>query len=84
MSLVTIHNRLKILIAEKELREGRKLPYRVISQETGVSTSTLTDYVKQRTKRYDVNVLSALCDFFRCQPGDILIYSKESSDDRIG
>ncbi len=72
---VTIYNRLKILIAEKEFREGRKLTYRTIAQETGVSTSTLTAYINQRIDSFAKPTLDALCKYFACQPGDILVYS---------
>lgn len=77
MNQMTIHNRLKILIAEKEIREGRNLPYRVISKETGLATSTLTDYAKQRVSRFDASTLDTLCQYFDCQPGDILVYSED-------
>jgi putative transcriptional regulator len=74
---MTIYNRLKVLIAEKELREKRKLTYRVISLETGIPISTLTDYMTQRISRFDGPTLEKLCDYFGAQPGDILIYSQE-------
>ncbi|MBN2149518.1 MAG: helix-turn-helix domain-containing protein [Anaerolineales bacterium] len=73
---MAIYNRLKILIAEKELRENRKLPYRVIAQEIGVSTSTITQYVTQKVTRFDVPTLEAFCMYFECQPGDLLIWDK--------
>lgn len=69
---MAIYNRLKILIAEKELSERRKLPYRVIAGEIGVSTSTITAYVTQRVTRFDVPTLEAFCRYFNCQPGDLL------------
>lgn len=77
MDHMTIYNRLKVLIAEKEIREGRKLPYRTIAKETSISTSTLTAYIQQRTQRYDVSVLNTLCKYFDCQPGDILVYQSD-------
>ena len=73
---MTIYNRLKILIAEKELREGRKLTYRTIAHETGVSTSTLTAYITQKINRFDALTLEALCRYFACQPGDLLTYTE--------
>lgn len=75
MFTMAIYNRLKILIAEKEFREKRKLTYRTISDETGISTTTLTLYMSQKGDRIDLNTLETLCKYFNCQPGDILIYS---------
>jgi putative transcriptional regulator len=75
MLKMAIYNRLKILIAEKEFREKRKLTYRTISQETGISTTTLTLYMSQKGDRIDLSTLETLCKYFNCQPGDLLIYS---------
>lgn len=75
MSIMAIYNRIKILIAEKEFREARKLTYRTIAQETGVSTGTLTTYINQRVNRFDAPTLEAFCKFFGCQPGDILVFT---------
>ena len=74
---MTIYNRIKVLIAEKELREKRKLTYRVIAEETGIPISTLTEYMTQRISRFDGPTLERLCDYFKVQPGDILIYTAE-------
>ena len=76
MDRVPILNRLSILISQKELLEGRKLPYRVIAAETGVSTSTITAYVRQTVNRFDAQTLDAFCRYFGVQPGDILMWSE--------
>jgi len=72
---MAIYNRLKVLIAEKEIRERRKLTYRIIAHETGISLSILTGYVTQRVNRFDGSTLERLCNYFACQPGDILTYA---------
>ena len=74
---MAIYNRLKILIAEKEFREGRKLTYRTISNETGISTATLVLYMKQGVKNIDTGTLEKLCEYLACQPGDLLTYSAD-------
>ena len=74
---MTIYNRVKILIAEKELREGRKWPYRAIAEVTGVSKDKLSEYALQKVKRFDASALNAFCHFFNCQPGDILIFDSD-------
>ena len=72
---MTIYNRLKILIAEKEFREDRKLTYRTISEETGISTSTLTLYMRQGVGAFDTGTIETLCKYFGCQPGDLIVYA---------
>ena len=81
---MTIYNRVKILIAEKEMREGRKWPYRAIAEATGISTSTLSNYALQNVARFDASTLNALCHFFNCQPGEILIFDSDDPWKRAG
>jgi putative transcriptional regulator len=69
-----IQNKIKILIAEKEYREGRKLSYRTIAEEADISLSVLQDYVSQKVRRFDIQTLQKLCEYFACQPGDLLEY----------
>jgi len=74
---MAIYNRLKILIAEKEFREGRKLTYRTVAEETGLNMSTLTAYMTQRVERFDKSTLEKLSEYLNCQPGDLLVYSAD-------
>jgi putative transcriptional regulator len=78
--MMVIQNRLKILIAQKELAEGRRLTYKVICGETRLSATTLTSYVTQNVNRFDASTLEALCAYFDCQPGDLLEYVPSDSD----
>lgn len=73
---MAIKNRIKILIAEKEIRENRKLTMRIIAQESGVSTNSLVAYTNQDVVRFDAVVLDAFCKYFNCGVGDILFYEK--------
>lgn len=75
---MAIYNRLKILIAEKEFREGHKLTYRTISEETGISTTTLTKSINQGGG-INPGTLEKLCRYFDCQPGDLLVYSDDDT-----
>ncbi len=77
---MAIYNKIKILIAEKELREGRKLSHRTVAQEAGIPLSVLTLYMSQKVKRFDVETLQKLCRYFGVQPGDMLIYSDDLPD----
>ena len=74
---MTVYNKLKILAAEKELKEGRKLTHRVIAEETGLPLSTVTNYMTQRVERFDASTIAALCDYFGVNVGDLLTYSPD-------
>lgn len=72
LAQMPIYNKLKILIAQKENLESRKLTYKTVAEEAGIPVSVLIEYTGQRVKRYDVNTLEKLCRYFKAQPGDLL------------
>jgi putative transcriptional regulator len=78
MVYMAIYNKIKVLIAEKELRENRKLPHRIVAQEIGIPSSVLTLYTSQKVRRYDVQTLEKICRYFECQPGDLLVFSDDA------
>lgn len=69
-----IQNNFKVLVAQKEMREKRRLTYRVIADETDLSTNTLTSYASQEVKRFDAPTLETFCKYFDCTIGDLLEY----------
>jgi putative transcriptional regulator len=74
---MAIYNKLKVLIAEKEIRENRKLSYRIVAQEAGIPLSVLTLYTSQKVRRFDIETLQKLCRYFDCQPGDLLVFADD-------
>ena len=77
--MAKIRNRFKILLAQKESRDGRNYSYDDIYQATGISPTTITSYAKGRVARFDEVTLIKLCDFLECDLGDLLIYPPEMS-----
>lgn len=77
---MTIKNKLRLLIADKEYRENRKISYRTVAQEADIPLSVLTDYTSQKVKRFDVKTLEKLCRYFDCQPGDLLEYVPDEEE----
>ena len=65
---------LDLLRVNKERAEDRRLPYRVIGQETGLSPSTLVRLMNNDFDRVDRGTLDTLCGFFDCGIGDLLEY----------
>ena len=71
-------NRLRVLIAEKSLKEKRRLTLREIAQEAGVPKSVLSLYIGQNVKRFDVETLEKLCRYFDVKDvSELLVYSPE-------
>jgi DNA-binding Xre family transcriptional regulator len=54
-----------------ELLAGRSLYW--LSVESGVRWSTIAALAKGKARRLDLDVLNAICETLRCEPGDLLI-----------
>jgi DNA-binding Xre family transcriptional regulator len=69
-----IRNRFEILLAQKQVRDGRQYTYDDIYAATGISPNTITSYTKQRVTRFDSKTVSALCDWLECDLSELLEY----------
>ena len=78
MRNMPILNKLRVLIAQKEVAENRRLSYRQIASEAKVSLSILSSYAMQKVNRFDGETLEKLCRYFNVQPGDLLVLSDVS------
>ena len=67
-----MNSRLKLLVAEKEMRERRTLGIRTITAESGASRSTVERLLNNSIRRVPLDDLGALCSYFHCEVGDIL------------
>lgn len=70
-----IKTRLKELIAIKEREGGRRLTYRLLSDELGISKTTITNWAKGDLRDFNGEVLEKFCDYFGVDIGDVLIRS---------
>jgi|GEM_PF-1196259 Predicted transcriptional regulator len=69
-----IRSRLKRLRLEKEEREGRKLTYRVISHETGLSPGVINRVIHSDFAQISTDTIDRLCAYFQCTVGELLEY----------
>jgi putative transcriptional regulator len=60
-------------MGERETKTGQRVTAKAISQATGITEKTLSRLINQETSRIDFDVLERLCEFFDCQPGEILV-----------
>ena len=74
-----LRTRLKVLMAEKALRENRKITQQVVAAETGVSQSTLSKYANDSMERIERETLVKLCVYFDCDVGDLLFIDREAA-----
>lgn len=67
-----MNSHLRVLVAEKELREKRKLGIRVITDESGASRSAVQRLLNNTIKMVPLDDLAALCDWLPCDVGQLL------------
>ncbi len=65
-------SRFKVLLAEKELREGRTISLRKVVEETGVANSTVLRLANNTMRRVPLDELAVLCTYLNCEVGDLL------------
>lgn len=76
-----IYCRIKELIAQKELREKRKITYKVLQDETGLSPVTISKLFRfDGVQRIDRTTMEKLCEFFSCDVGDLLTYIPDNQE----
>jgi len=67
-----VRSRFKVLLAEKELREGRTISLRKVVAETGVANSTVLRLANNSIRRVPLDELATLCVYLDCEVGDLL------------
>lgn len=70
---MAIKSRLHMLMAEK------KMNMTDLARETGISRTTIWSLYHDKTTKIEFKTLDALCRYFKCQPGDVLVYVEEES-----
>jgi putative transcriptional regulator len=69
-----IINRFRILLAERELKQGRSISLRQVACETQLSQYTVNGFANNSLKSIPLDALESICRYFGCQPGDLLIF----------
>jgi DNA-binding Xre family transcriptional regulator len=67
-----VRSRLKVLVAEKAIREGRRLSLRTIAAESGASLSTVIRLDNNKIKMVPLDDLAHLCIWVPCDVGELL------------
>lgn len=67
-----MNSKLKILVAEKSLKERRQIGILTIVKEANASRSAVQRLMNNTIKNVPLDDLAAICTWLKCQPGDIL------------
>jgi putative transcriptional regulator len=76
-----VYNRFKILLAEKEIKENRRIPYDEIKEKTGIAASSISAWATNNITRFDADTIAEWCQFFDCGVGDLIVYQGNSNED---
>jgi putative transcriptional regulator len=69
-----INNKFGVLLAEKRIREKRKVSLTEVHEATGVARPTLQAWENNTVTRFDTNVVDALCQYFGVGLSELLEY----------
>jgi putative transcriptional regulator len=72
-----IINHFRILLAQKATQQQQNIALMDVQRGTGIAWSTLNAWANNHVTRYDAPVIQALCEYFDCQVGDLLVFEKE-------
>lgn len=73
--------RIKELLAIKERRENRKLPIRVIAEETGLARNTVMGYINNTVTRLDLPILQIWRDYLGVHTSDLFVDEPEVDEE---
>lgn len=65
------------MIAQKVIATGKPVTLKEVSEGTGISENRLVSFRKQRASAVKLDSLVALCLYFDCQPGDLLVLERQ-------
>lgn len=72
-----VTNRFRMLLAQKATREKHSIAINDVQRETGIAWSTLNAWANNQVTRFDAPVIQALCAYFDCPVGDLLVLEIE-------
>jgi putative transcriptional regulator len=68
-----IVNTIARLLHDKARARGvKRIPMYKAADEIGIHRVTLGKLIRQEMNQYDVETLVKLCEYFECEPGDLL------------
>jgi DNA-binding Xre family transcriptional regulator len=78
---VRTETRFSELVAQKRRRERRRISYRMIAEETGMSISSVKNWGKGQLERFDGPQIAAFCRYLNCTPNDLFVLIYDDDDD---
>lgn len=84
VEIMTVRSRLRVLVASENLKRAQAgedgLTQQQIAADAGLPLSVVNGLMTNRAQRVDYKTLDRLCRYFKCQPGDLLVYEPEGDE----
>lgn len=77
-----IRYHLKHLIADMELRLGRRVSLGEISEKTGIHLSTLSRIANQKASNTTIGNLEKICQFFDCELQELVEFVQDEQGEK--
>ena len=74
---MAIRSNLILLHSKKEGQDNRRIPYREISKETGLTTAQISRWMNDKVAQYSKVSIKKLCNYYECTPGDLIIQTED-------
>lgn len=68
---------------EKAFKEKRRITLSEVSEKTGISRATLTRIANVPGNVTNTDTINALCKYFECEPGELLMYVEDDVEDDV-
>lgn len=69
--MARLHMRIDEMLEERGISKNR------ICKDLDIPRTNFNKYCRDENQRLDVNFICKLCDYFNCQPGDIIVYIED-------
>lgn len=67
-----VRSQLKVLLAQKEMRENRTISLRKAALETGIREYTVYGFANNTLREYPAEAIAKMCGYLGCEVGDLL------------
>jgi DNA-binding Xre family transcriptional regulator len=78
---VRTETRFRELLAQKERVEKRRIPYRIIVEETGICLTSVQNWGSGQITRFDSKQIATFCRYLNCTPNDLFALIYDDDDD---
>jgi putative transcriptional regulator len=75
-----IRYRLRELMADYQFKTGTRVTFDEMAKVTGIHRTTLSKIANQRSYNTTTDNIDRLCEFFKCQVGDLMEYVESAKE----